>query len=1002
VLIHSINSFSTLPRRHLSSFLCYPCKSNAMATLMNHVMLLNFCAWGERLRHRRAKLQQRQAMREAKAAGWTIAGPDDLDDDDDNEGGVDLENEHNQWHTPEDAALKQHFPDAKTAVSKTANGRRNHHHSSSTTASTSFAGGRLKLFTPEYFEISADGTPRLCTSPESATAEMGPDDDDDDDDSTSSNAEPANDAASSSSSSNSTDDSDSSFLQILPENAPEASSALSPDVNAMLDRLQQLNHPRPNDGNQNHDRHDDGPAYEDEPPTTSTFTTLVTEDDSRNSTTKAEKEERPGTVADPTTTTSDQLQQLVVPAEESTQIFILPTDQDDDDRENNNNKEEEDIRRRSDSDDDDSDNSDDDSDDSVDYGGAETSVWQGVGQSFISAGNSVMGGSSTSSSMADNNNAVVVAATGGETATNNWSVTELTTVTTTTIPPPMTTPAKKNPLVITSTDRLVMDNYDHYDDSGDEDDDVDHQGAEVFLYTESKNKYNNNNYATDATTSTTTDIGGAVVSAITTTNKLFDITEAKQYQLDQHEKMTETARIIQESTAADNYDDLEFIPRLDDDDDDVDLTFTTSYKSPSATNKHSHLNLAEILLSPDNDNNSKNKPQSQQRDNLMSPLSAMVHPINLELFQNDDIGHDDNDDDGRHLDESFASSLATTTTDNNNNCDNWSVSSCPVSRRLSDMIPSGDRSVGSCRTSSSFRSSSIAGGRVRYSLSTGKRSMSKAQRQYSKDFLPKSLLVGLPPPAVEKERLPRSRTGAAAARSNKNKHSNNNNNNTLSVLLVDVQQHIFEVIAVDCYYKDDCTVGDVLSKARASATDPALSEQKYISLVYGQQEFAAPMLKIHAAVDFTINPDHTSRPLALAVPEGSNARQVQYIKMILWKNPKMKRWWNVEDPFMPIRMDSITEITVPSPKSLSATTTTQTTMTTDTNDDDQLLRKNEVVVSPNTSTENEEEDGNVEMVLAPAQDDHHDHGGAGGVVPPKEKNGRGSILRRRLEFVKWW
>jgi hypothetical protein len=906
-----------------------------------------------------------------------------------------LENEHNTWHTPEDAALKQHFPDVannnKTASTTTANvGRRRHHNASSTT-STSFA-GRLKLFTPEYFELLADGTPRLCTSsPESATAEMGPDDDDDDD---ASNAAAADAASSSSSSSVASSNSDGSFLQVLPENAPEESSALSPAVNAMLDRWQhQLNNSSTNrnqsaggDSTNHLYHHQDDPSAEDGPPTVGTCATMAAKDDDSSSTTE-EKQER-AAATDPTTTTtttSDPQQELVVvPAEEASRISFPPTDRDndddDDDRDNNNTNEE----GSSDS------NSSDDSDgDSVDYGGAETSVWQGVGQSFLSAG-SVIGSTS-------NRNSSTVGASGGETTTN--AAVAATTTTTTTNPPPMTTSTKS---LVTSTDRLVMDNYDHYDDD-DGDDDMAHQGAEVFLYMESKNKYNNN-YTTDATT--TAAIGG-VVSTITTTNKLFDITEAKQHQ--RENIMTETERIIQETTAAaDNYEDLEFTPRLEEDDNDdeyEDLTFP--YKSPSAHNKNNNLKLAEILLSPDDNNNNKsnNKPQSQQRDNLMSPLSAMVHPINLDLFRNDDIGHDDNDDDNVRLDQSFASSSIATT----DNCDNWSVSSCPVSRRLSDMIPSSsDRSVGSSRTSSSFRSSSMAGGgRVRYSLSTGKRSMSKAQRQYSKDFLPKSLLV-LPSPAplLEKEVMPRTTTAAPTARTSNSSKNNNNkhnsNNSTLSVLLVDVQQHIFEVIAVDCYYKDDCTVGDVLSKARASATDPALSEQKYISLVYGQQEFAAPMLKIHAAVDFTINPDHTSRPLALAVPEGSNARQVQYIKMILWKNPKMKRWWNVEDPFMPSRMDSITEITVPtSPK---ATATTKTTTNNNNNDDDQLLlrKKNQVVVSPNTSTENEEEyDGNVEQVIAPTDDDDHD-GGASAAPPKEKKNSRVSILRRRLDFVKWW
>lgn len=163
--------------------------------------------------------------------------------------------------------------------------------------------------------------------------------------------------------------------------------------------------------------------------------------------------------------------------------------------------------------------------------------------------------------------------------------------------------------------------------------------------------------------------------------------------------------------------------------------------------------------------------------------------------------------------------------------------------------------------------------------------MSKEQRVYSKAFLPKSLL-----PEFSK---PKKTT----------------NNHILSVLLAHIEQHVFEVIAIDCFYKDDCTIGDVLSKARASATDPALSEQKYVSLVFGRQEFAAPMLPIHVAVDFRV-----SHPLALAVPEGSTGTELQAIQRVLWKNPKMKRWWNVEDPFQPSNMEPIREIQVPSPK----------------------------------------------------------------------------------------
>lgn len=51
----------------------------------------------------------------------------------------------------------------------------------------------------------------------------------------------------------------------------------------------------------------------------------------------------------------------------------------------------------------------------------------------------------------------------------------------------------------------------------------------------------------------------------------------------------------------------------------------------------------------------------------------------------------------------------------------------------------------------------------------------------------------------------------------------------------------------------DTTVGDVLAKARAAATDPALSEQKYISLCKVRQEIAAPMLPVNLLIDWTKN-----------------------------------------------------------------------------------------------------------------------------------------------------
>jgi hypothetical protein len=250
---------------------------------------------------------------------------------------------------------------------------------------------------------------------------------------------------------------------------------------------------------------------------------------------------------------------------------------------------------------------------------------------------------------------------------------------------------------------------------------------------------------------------------------------------------------------------------------------------------------------------------------VMSPLSSMVHPMNLSLFSSKDL---------------TLSSRKKETADVLNMgrkapkpVDHLPTSILKSEEHSFDLVDSENRRS---NLATSFRSSTKTN-RLAYHLSSGKKSMSKSERVYSKSYLPpnhqihSTLSASLPPPS----RSPINR-------------------GSLAILLVDIVSKIFEVVSIDI--QQDTSVGDVLAKARTCATDPALSEQKYVSFCYGDQEFGAPMLPVNLVIDWE---KHKTRPLVVAVPVGTTAYEMQSVKRVLWKNPKLRDWWKQEDPFMP-------------------------------------------------------------------------------------------------------
>jgi hypothetical protein len=332
----------------------------------------------------------------------------------------------------------------------------------------------------------------------------------------------------------------------------------------------------------------------------------------------------------------------------------------------------------------------------------------------------------------------------------------------------------------------------------------------------------------------------------------------------------------------------------------------------SAVDDASNVALAETRLYPPN--SPPATTESVKSTPSSASLSSMVHSMDPEMFQSpppDDCGA------GSHVNGSddSVSSLGS------------SCSSTPTTRQQKSIFRSqqrnfteiaADDAISSSKTKSfesvrkklvsSFRSKvSSNDKRVRYSLAVGKRGMTEKDRLNSAALLPTKPLLPSRQQNDSSASIPR---GIAPLREQQ----------PLSILLVNPVLKVFEIVLVD--YLKDTTVGDVLSKARANATDESLSEQKYISLCNRKQELAAPMLPVSLLVEATssvaqsmcddasatselsgndlqdarLRREMESR-LLVAVPQGSSAAVCQAIRRMLWKNPKVQRWWKQTDPF---------------------------------------------------------------------------------------------------------
>lgn len=406
------------------------------------------------------------------------------------------------------------------------------------------------------------------------------------------------------------------------------------------------------------------------------------------------------------------------------------------------------------------------------------------------------------------------------------------------------------------------------EESVDETDDEQHEGAHVFLLAEGA-RYSGH------------EDGSAK------TNDLFNIREASYQAFEatiDRPNMTLDGNITNkfQRDVEESLGHLNFAPRFENDDDDdamwEDLKVVGCDNQTSRDQAHGPPAEDQCfggiqLVSPKffTGNEKPTKPAQSLPTSIMSPLASMVHPMDLKLF------------DAEPRKTPAAKKPRTWSLSSESESDERaSVSSGPASRVETGVLQTDQYTISESpdtegrrsNLASSFRSST-KGNRVAYNLSSGKKSMSKTERVYSQSFLPNRPLLSPADLPVPSRRA-------------------NVDHGTLTVLLVEMQSKIFEVVAVDV--QRDTTVGDVLAKARSTASDPALSEQKYVSFCYGLQEFGAPMLPVKVVIDWE---KHKTRPLVVAVPAGSTAAAMQSVKRVLWKNPKMRVWWKQQDPFQP-------------------------------------------------------------------------------------------------------
>ena len=422
------------------------------------------------------------------------------------------------------------------------------------------------------------------------------------------------------------------------------------------------------------------------------------------------------------------------------------------------------------------------------------------------------------------------------------------------------------PTTTTTTDLVQLSAQSRMQDdasSGHEDSDDDeepHEGAEVFLIAQGNRYGGGDSTATtssglfpiqtvEPTPTTGSSVTGSLASRLMGSGSVSHTfasptpANSTEQQQQQHVVNLRNLTEVNPATPSGVWEDLAFTPG-------------GTYMTPDPTATETTTQQAGLFASPPPKQVNEQKMEQEPQQPLFSPLSSMVHSIDLSLFQNN------ND---PHMDESFSTIESYS--------DVRSVASCPIAfneepllRGESYSFDDNDGTSNARRAlSSSFRSSQSR--RVAYSLHSGKRSMTQAERLYSKALLPKRLDV----------------TGG---KGDKKEYPYKNDPNTVSVLLAHVQEHVFEVVAVHVY--PDTTVGDVLSQARSNATDPVLAAQTYTSLCVGRHEYAAPMLPLHIVA-------HTGR-LVTAVPEHVTAKTMQAVQTVLFRNPKLRQWWKQQQP----------------------------------------------------------------------------------------------------------
>jgi hypothetical protein len=135
----------------------------------------------------------------------------------------------------------------------------------------------------------------------------------------------------------------------------------------------------------------------------------------------------------------------------------------------------------------------------------------------------------------------------------------------------------------------------------------------------------------------------------------------------------------------------------------------------------------------------------------------------------------------------------------------------------------------------------------------------------------------------------------------------------VSILLVQPVQKVFEIVSVDV--TRSTLLKDTLKAACLAAANPVLARQNYVCLCGDSKvltNMTSPMSKLMALSkpargmqssamnqnqdepDILLRREMEQR-LLVAVPEKSNATECQTIRRILWKNPKLQVWWNMEE-----------------------------------------------------------------------------------------------------------